>query len=138
MHWGNEYQAGVDERQLTLAQQIADAGADVICGHHPHVLQKMEWLKSADGRKVLVIYSLGNLLADQWMLEDAKQSALVRLSFKDSTVIGIEVMPLAMNRSSKMLQIAESISIRDEIFDRLGVREMLSDVVNIELFPDTK
>jgi poly-gamma-glutamate capsule biosynthesis protein CapA/YwtB (metallophosphatase superfamily) len=138
MHWGNEYQAGVDERQLTLAQQIADAGADVIWGHHPHVLQKMEWLKSADGRQVLVIYSLGNLLADQWMLEDAKQSALVRLSFKDSTVIGIEVMPLAMTRSSKMLQIAESISTRDEIFDRLGVREMLSDVENIELFPDTK
>ncbi len=137
MHWGNEYQAGADERQQALAQQIADAGADVIWGHHPHVLQKMEWLQSADGRKVLVIYSLGNLLADQWMLEDAKQSALVRVSFKDSTVIGIEVMPLAMNRSSKMLQIAESISKREKIFDRLGVRALPTDIVQIKLFPET-
>ncbi|MDO9122058.1 MAG: hypothetical protein Q7U31_09755, partial [Anaerolineaceae bacterium] len=73
-----------------------------------------------------------------WMLEDAKQSALVRVSFKDSTVIGIEVMPLAMNRSSKMLQIAESISIRDEIFDRLGVRALPTDIVQIKVFPETK
>ncbi|MBA3072614.1 MAG: CapA family protein [Anaerolineae bacterium] len=125
MHWGNEYQAGADERQQALAQQIADAGADVIWGHHPHVLQKMEWLQSADGRKVLVIYSLGNLLADQWMLEDAKQSALVRLSFIENEIEGIEIFPIKMSREKKALQIITESSISMKIFDRLGMLNVL-------------
>ncbi|PKN99064.1 MAG: hypothetical protein CVU42_09355 [Chloroflexi bacterium HGW-Chloroflexi-4] len=119
MHWGNEYQAGADERQQSLAQQIADAGADVIWGHHPHVLQKMEWFESADGRKVLVIYSLGNLLADQWMLEDAKHTALVRLSFHGNRINKIEIIPLEMNRSMKSLQSAEGTTLRENILTRL-------------------
>lgn len=135
MHWGNEYQAGPDERQQSLAQQIADAGADVIWGHHPHVLQKMAWLQSADGRQVLVLYSLGNLLADQWMLEDAQRSALVRLSFSDSKIIGIEIIPLVMDQSSKMLQPAGTPASRDKIFARLGMDELASDQVSIQLFP---
>ncbi|PKN96855.1 MAG: hypothetical protein CVU43_18540 [Chloroflexi bacterium HGW-Chloroflexi-5] len=129
MHWGNEYQAGADERQQALAQQIADAGADVIWGHHPHVLQKMEWLQSADGRKVLVIYSLGNLLADQWMLEDAKQSALVRLSFIENEIEEIEIFPIKMSREKKALQIITESSISMKIFDRLGM-------VNVLLLPN--
>lgn len=129
MHWGNEYQAGADERQQALAQQIADAGADVIWGHHPHVLQKMEWLQSADGRKVLVIYSLGNLLADQWMLEDAKQSALVRVSFIENEIEEIEIFPIKMSREKKALQIITESSISMKIFDRLGM-------VNVLLLPN--
>jgi len=138
MHWGNEYQAGPDERQQSLAQQIADAGADVVWGHHPHVLQKMAWLKSADGRQVLVIYSLGNLLADQWMLEDAQHSALVRMSFNESKIIGIEIIPLVMGQSSKMLHPAETTASRDKIFARLGVVGLASDQVRVQLFPATE
>jgi poly-gamma-glutamate capsule biosynthesis protein CapA/YwtB (metallophosphatase superfamily) len=138
MHWGNEYQSGPDERQQSLAQQIADAGADVIWGHHPHVLQKMEWLESADGRQVLVMYSLGNLLADQWMLEEAQRSALVRLSFKDSKINGIEIIPLVIDRSSKTLQLASSLDSRDKIIERLGLNEHTSDRVSIRVFPTEK
>lgn len=134
MHWGNEYQAGADERQQTLAQQIADAGADVIWGHHPHVLQKMEWLESADGRQVLVIYSLGNLLADQWMLEDVQQSALVRLSFENSQIAGIEIIPLLMERNSRSLQLASSSEVYNKIVARLGVDAILSEKVIVKLF----
>jgi poly-gamma-glutamate capsule biosynthesis protein CapA/YwtB (metallophosphatase superfamily) len=133
MHWGNEYQAGADERQQKLAQQMADAGADVIWGHHPHVLQKMEWLESVDGRQVLVIYSLGNLLADQWMLEDAKQSALVKLTFVDNEIGKIEIIPLVMDRSTKSLHFAEPSEVRDEIFDRLGVGTLSSETTRIDL-----
>jgi|WetSurMetagenome_2_1015567.scaffolds.fasta_scaffold216027_1 poly-gamma-glutamate capsule biosynthesis protein CapA/YwtB (metallophosphatase superfamily) len=138
MHWGNEYQAGVDKRQQALAQQIADAGADVIWGHHPHVLQKMEWIKSADGRQVLVLYSLGNLLADQWMLEDAQRSALVRLSFGDSRINGIEIIPLVMDRNSKSLQLAPTAESREDIIDRLGVDGLSADNVKIQIISVTK
>lgn len=134
MHWGNEYQAGADQRQQTLAKQIADAGADVIWGHHPHVLQKMKWLESADGRQVLVLYSLGNLLADQWMLEDAQHSALVRLSFKNSQIAGIEIFPLLMDRESRSLQLAESSDLRNRIVERLGVDDLISENARIQVF----
>lgn len=136
MHWGNEYHAGADQWQQTLAKQIADAGADVIWGHHPHVFQKMEWLESADGRQVLVLYSLGNLLADQWMLDDAQQSALVRLSFKNSQVAGIEIIPLSMDRSSRSLQLAEGSDLRNRIAERLGVDNLLSDNVRIQFLSE--
>ncbi|HCS38895.1 MAG TPA: hypothetical protein DIW44_04840 [Anaerolineaceae bacterium] len=138
MHWGNEYQAGADERQQTLAQQIADAGADVIWGHHPHVLQKMEWLESTDGRQVLALYSLGNLLADQWMLEDAQQSALVRLYFRDNKINGIEVIPLEIDQTTKTIQIAEGTHLRENIFVRLTGSLTTREGMKIQLLPETR
>ena len=125
MHWGNEYQAGIDARQQKLAQQIADAGADVIWGHHPHVLQKMAWLESADGRQVLVLFSLGNLLADQWMLGDAQQSALVRLSFKDNDIEKIEIIPIVLDRHDKLLRLITDTAQATKIFDRLEMETQL-------------
>ena len=83
IHWGMEYQAGPDEAQEKLAEELVDAGADIIWGHHPHVLQRMEWLHSTvDGHEALVMYSLGNLVSDQWMLPDAQRTALVRVDFR--------------------------------------------------------
>ncbi|WP_102275651.1 CapA family protein [Cytobacillus massiliigabonensis] len=65
IHWGNEYQRFPTAEQKELAQFLADEGVHVIFGHHPHVLQPMEWRKAADGHKTLVIYSLGNFLSGQ-------------------------------------------------------------------------
>ena len=53
LHWGNEYQHLPTKRQRDIAQALVAAGCDVILGHHPHVLQPVEWLE-ADGRKALV------------------------------------------------------------------------------------
>ena len=65
IHWGEE-NSGVTDEQRRVAQLLADNGADVIIGHHPHVLQPIEIIESAHG-EVLCIYSLGNLLsAMQW------------------------------------------------------------------------
>ncbi|HIU10908.1 MAG TPA: CapA family protein [Candidatus Avidehalobacter gallistercoris] len=65
MHWGVEYQARPNDEQLRLAQLLADNGADIIIGTHPHVLQTAEMLTAADGRKVPVFYSLGNFISAQ-------------------------------------------------------------------------
>lgn len=64
-HWGNEYQRAADDRQIAMAQHTADMGADIIFASHPHVLQSIEMLTSADGRKVPVYYSLGNFISNQ-------------------------------------------------------------------------
>lgn len=59
-HWGEEYIASVQEGQRELAIQMVEAGADLIIGSHPHVIQGIE---SIDG--VPVVYSLGNFVFDQ-------------------------------------------------------------------------
>jgi poly-gamma-glutamate capsule biosynthesis protein CapA/YwtB (metallophosphatase superfamily) len=64
-HWGNEYERFPNETQESLARQLTDAGADLIIGHHPHVLQPIEKMTTADGREAVVIYSLGNFLSGQ-------------------------------------------------------------------------
>lgn len=71
MHWGNEYQRIPTDAQKNLAVKLANDGADLIIGHHPHVLQPMEWIETNDGRKSFVAYSLGNFLSGQmWDYKD--------------------------------------------------------------------
>ena len=64
-HWGTEDTFTPDNSQLTWAQDMADAGADLIIGGHPHTLQPVELLTASDGRDVPVYYSLGNFLSHQ-------------------------------------------------------------------------
>lgn len=65
IHWGNEYKRTPTTAQKDLARFLANEGVDVIFGSHPHVLQPMEWIKTSDGRKVFVVYSLGNFISGQ-------------------------------------------------------------------------
>ncbi len=65
VHWGVEYSHARSDAQKALAQNLANWGADVIIGTHPHVLQDAEWLTAEDGRQTFVAYSLGNFLSTQ-------------------------------------------------------------------------
>ncbi|MBR2223616.1 MAG: CapA family protein [Christensenellaceae bacterium] len=62
-HWGTENTHSVSSTQKKHAQEIADAGADLIAGSHPHVLQEADYISAKDGRNVLCIYSLGNFVS---------------------------------------------------------------------------
>ena len=64
-HWGVEGSHTVTDAQRETAQWLADQGADLIIGTHPHVLQNAQWLTAADGRKVFTAYSLGNFISTQ-------------------------------------------------------------------------
>lgn len=72
LHWGNEYQHLPTKRQRDIARALVAAGCDVLLGHHPHVLQPVEWLE-ADGRRALVAYSLGNFISNQDRMYRADQ-----------------------------------------------------------------
>lgn len=65
VHWGTENSHTVTDGQWQLAQQMADWGADLIIGTHPHVLQGAEWLTKAGGGQAFVAYSLGNFVSAQ-------------------------------------------------------------------------
>lgn len=73
-HWGNEYQLKSSTSQQELAHLIIDAGADLIIGHHPHVVQEI-----GEYKEKLIFYSLGNFIFDQYFSEETRQGLVVEL-----------------------------------------------------------
>lgn len=64
LHWGKSGSSSVTNAQKTLAQKIADAGADIIVGAGSRMIQPAVWLERAGGGQTLCCYSLGSLLSD--------------------------------------------------------------------------
>lgn len=65
IHWGNEYSTTPTDAQRELAKKMSSWGADVIIGHHPHVIEPVEFIEHPDGSRTLVAYSLGNFISQQ-------------------------------------------------------------------------
>jgi poly-gamma-glutamate synthesis protein (capsule biosynthesis protein) len=65
IHWGIEYAPAPRPEDIDTAHKMLDAGASIIVGHHPHVLQQVETYRTADGRNTVIFYSLGNFLSNQ-------------------------------------------------------------------------
>lgn len=65
VHWGVEYTHQPNSMQLELAKKMVEWGADIIFGHHPHVIQPVEYITRSDGTKGIVCYSLGNFISAQ-------------------------------------------------------------------------
>ncbi len=65
VHWGIEYATAPRPEDVDLAHKMMEAGASVIVGAHPHVLQPIETYKTQDGRNTIIFYSLGNFLSNQ-------------------------------------------------------------------------
>lgn len=64
-HWGTEYEVGEPTaEQVSWAELFTEAGADLIIGTHPHVIEKVDWVE-AGGNKALCYYSLGNFVSNQ-------------------------------------------------------------------------
>jgi len=88
LHWGNEFIEKPSLSQIRLAHQIIDAGADVILGHHPHVLQGVESYKGA-----IIAYSLGNFIFDSIFLEETKSSVILECRLSKEGVVGYKLLP---------------------------------------------
>ncbi len=76
-HWGDEYATNTPARVKAEAREFVDAGATAIVGAHPHVLGDKEWIGN-----VPVIYSLGNLLFDQYFSQDVMTGNVAELDFE--------------------------------------------------------
>lgn len=82
IHWGDEYKTKNNKRQETLAKKAVDAGAKLVIGHHPHVIQNTEIYKDS-----LIIYSLGNFIFDQGFSENTMQGMLLDLKlWRDGSI----------------------------------------------------
>ena len=65
LHWGVENSDVISDYQRTVARRLAEAGADIIIGNHPHVLRDIEEIEREDGSVTLCAYSLGNFISAQ-------------------------------------------------------------------------
>lgn len=88
MHWGAEYRATPDTRQIELAHLVADAGANLIIGNHPH------WVQSDEQYKTTYIkYAHGNLVFDQMWSEETKKGVIGKYFFEDGKLVSKEFIP---------------------------------------------
>jgi poly-gamma-glutamate synthesis protein (capsule biosynthesis protein) len=82
MHNGIEYMPRPSQKQIDFAHAAVDAGAMLVIGHHPHVIQPEEHYR--DG---LIFYSLGNFVFDQYQREATQHGELVEIAFLGKRII---------------------------------------------------
>lgn len=90
LHFGPEYLTHPAPYQVQTARAAVDAGADIVLGHHPHVIQKFERYK--DG---LIFYSLGNLVFPSYFSDPFIMLAEIRISGKKS-ISGLKIHPFVV------------------------------------------
>lgn len=78
-HWGTMNSRTVTDRQIEEAKFMAENGADIIIGSHPHVIQEFRYVKTADGRRVPCAFSLGNFLTSQAELDGNRDGVILRV-----------------------------------------------------------
>jgi len=91
LHWDREYENSPKEETVKMAHSLIDSGADIIIGHHPHVLQGIEYYKNG-----IIYYSTGNF---NFLIrnENASQSALFELNLDKEKIISSKVYPIKIN-----------------------------------------
>jgi len=80
-HWGVEYDHEFNQTQKKLAHALIDAGADIIIGHHPHVVQGLEIYKNKP-----IFYSLGNFIFDQYFSPDTQEGLTVGVNVANKEI----------------------------------------------------
>ena len=89
MHAGVEYKISSSLFQQNFARNAIDAGADLVIGHHPHVVQNVE--KYNDG---YIIYSLGNFVFDQMWSNETRLGAMAEIIFQDKKIKSVKFIPI--------------------------------------------
>lgn len=90
LHWGDELELKPDSNQITLAHRMIRAGADLIIGHHPHVLQGIEQY-----RKKVIAYSLGNFVFGGNSRSANCETAVLKVRFSQ-TSMEVETVPVVV------------------------------------------
>lgn len=132
MHWGKEYQDKNSISQQELAHKIIEAGADVIFGHHPHMVQNIEIYKNK-----LIFYSLGNFIFDQYFLKETQEGLSVGVEIYDDKTY-YHLFPLEINQcqpslmsQKKTSQFLEELSLRSSPELRGEIR---NGIINTTVF----
>jgi len=103
IHWGYEYETRQSNLQRQIGQQLVDAGADLVIGHHPHVIQGIEAFKGSEEGQSVVFYSLGNFLTDQ-QFEGTDLGLAVRILIDRKTIRAVQILPIRAGPTPELLE----------------------------------
>lgn len=98
LHWGTEYSHIFNQAQADAAHALIDAGADLIIGHHPHVVEGVEKYKNK-----LIFYSLGNFIFDQYFSPDTQSGLAVEFIFAPGGQVLARLLPLVSKQNQPAL-----------------------------------
>lgn len=98
-HVGVEYQPRPSAAQMNFAHAAVDAGADLVIGHHPHVVQPRELYRGKP-----IYYSLGNFIFDQFQREATQHGQLVEISFLGTGILAERVLPVKITQTGPELE----------------------------------
>jgi poly-gamma-glutamate synthesis protein (capsule biosynthesis protein) len=90
-HWGAELMQQPKDYQKALARLAIDSGAHIILGHHPHVLQGIEYYGSG-----IIFYSLGNFSFGSYS-KSTKESIIAKITVQDGKIARLEAIPINVN-----------------------------------------
>ena len=94
LHSGEEYATNTTPSQISLARAFVDAGADLVVGHHPHIIQEIE--KYKDG---WIAYSLGNFVFDQGFSEETMEGLLLEVIIEDNKIKELNQKEIKISKS---------------------------------------
>jgi poly-gamma-glutamate synthesis protein (capsule biosynthesis protein) len=117
-HWGVEYSQKHHPSQENLAKNWISAGADMIVGGHPHVIQDFEII---DG--VPVFYSLGNFIFDQYFSAETQESLVLSVEISEHDIT-TRIIPIAQSKSAP--KVADG-SKKQSILEMLMVSENIGE-----------
>jgi len=92
-HYGEEYHSAPTPFQISISRAAIDAGADLIVGHHSHVVQPIEKYKSG-----YIAYSLGNFIFDQGFSEETMRSLILKVLIENSKIKKVVPIEIKINK----------------------------------------
>lgn len=99
MHSGIEYVPHPNRKQIEFAHAAIDAGAALVIGHHPHVIQTHERYRGRD-----IFYSLGNFVFDQYQREATQHGAIIEATFVGKRLLAAEVLKVRITLTGPELE----------------------------------
>lgn len=118
IHSGTEYQENQNSRQTEFARTAIDAGANLVIGHHPHVVQPIEKYKNG-----YIFYSLGNCIFDQAGSEETTEGIAAQISFTKNEIKNIKILPFIIENYSqpKIISQKDNPETFQKIINRLNL-----------------
>lgn len=113
MHSGDEYELEPNATQQAFARAAIDAGADMVVGHHPHVVQSAEIYQGKP-----IYYSLGNFVFDQMWSEETRSGLVLEVIFSKEGVLETTYHPVLIEEYARPRVVED---MRAALIDRLGL-----------------
>lgn len=133
LHWGDEFIDRPSPAEIRLARRICDAGADLIVGHHPHVLKGIE-----NYRSQVIAYSLGNFVCDMIWLDPLRESVIFSCDIAKDGIRNIQLTPAFINphyqpeilegeRAKNLLEKVQKLSAELNVEDLTNFEDKIRD-----------